>query len=81
MKYALFFILIFAPVGYCQAYDSRVVLADTIPDTTKVPLSGLKTSGLSVATGLGSSLLGIFSLTQSVSGNFDDSPGIFAIGG
>ena len=82
MKYALLFILIFAPMGFSQGYDSRVVLIDTIPDTTKlVPLSGLKTSGLSVATGLASSLFGIFSLTQSVSGNFEHSAGIFAIGG
>jgi len=82
MKYALIFVFIFSSSICIYAYDSHIVSTDTIPDTTrKEPLSGLKTSGLSVGTGLVSTAVGIIGFSQAFSGNFEGSPGIFSIGG
>jgi hypothetical protein len=65
------------------AYDSRIAIGDTIPDTVAsiTPVTGLKSSGLSVATGLGAGAVNIFNFIKIANGTFEDVPLVFALGG
>ena len=66
---------------YSNAYNSRVVPLDTIPDTTQVkPSTGSGASSVSVISGIGSSLFGAITSSMFLVGSIDRWGGVFPIG-